>query len=140
MFANSYERPECPNCGKKTLSTGLNKEQWAQCSKDARNRKLRYLTEQHSDGIYSNIGNKIKRLTVWTFFVEVVVLIILGIFLLTKELYLLSFLAAVVAPVILWISTWFLYAFGQLVQKTCENEQNTHSILEILTYKNNTNQ
>ena len=37
-----------------------------------------------------------------------------------------------VGPIVAWVSSWILYAFGELVDKTCKNEQNTKAIVDLL--------
>lgn len=41
-----------------------------------------------------------------------------------------------VGPLVAWVSSWILYAFGELVEKTVENEQHTREILKIISEKN----
>ena len=82
--------------------------------------------------MYDNIGGKIKTLAVWTFIVEAVASIITGFILMAEEdtLYI---LLCLVGPIIAWVSSWLLYAFGELVEKTCDNENNTRHILNIVS-------
>ena len=35
----------------------------------------------------------------------------------------------IIGPLVAWISSWMLYAFGELVEKTIDNENNTRNIL-----------
>ena len=84
--------------------------------------------------MYDNIGGKIKGLATWTFIVEAIGAIITGIVLIVGDssntLYALPVI--VLGPVVAWVSSWILYAFGELVEKTCDNEHNTKNILKEL--------
>ena len=37
-------------------------------------------------------------------------------------------ITAIVGPIIAWVSSWIMYAFGELVDKTASNERNTQNI------------
>ncbi len=65
--------------------------------------------------MYYNIGGKIKTLAVWTFVVEAIGSIITGIALGVEEdeLY---FLLCLIGPIVAWVSSWILYAFGEMVE------------------------
>ena len=65
--------------------------------------------------MYDNIGGKIKSLAVWTFIVEAIGSIITGIALGGEEdeLY---FLLCLIGPIVAWVSSWILYAFGEMVE------------------------
>jgi len=92
---------------------------------------------------YSDIGKKIKEWAVWIFIVEAVAAIIAGIigfFIFCSWegddggfiLAFLSLLAIPLAIFIEFVGTWLLYGFGELIDKTVENERNTRDILNIL--------
>ena len=92
------------------------------------------------DQLYENIGSKLKNLAKGVFIVEALGAIITGITLLGEELLLPGLLTAVLGPIIAWISSWVLYAFGELVEKTVNNETNTKAMLHLMTkeqYKQN---
>ena len=88
---------------------------------------------------YGEIGKKIKLWAAWMF-----VLGVIGAWLSAAGLFIsgiaagecmLCFYAvtvAVIGPLSAWISTWILYGFGELIDKTCENEANTRAILAHL--------
>ncbi len=98
---------------------------------------------------YDNIGAKIKSWAIWIFIFEAIATIITGIILLSYSTseggpgaffaFLLLILAVPLAILIEFVSTWLLYAFGELVEKTVDNENNTREILEILNNKENKN-
>lgn len=67
--------------------------------------------------MYDNIGGKIKGLAKAIFIIEAIVTIITGIMLLiTGELALFGLLILICGPLIAWVSSWVLYAFGELVE------------------------
>ena len=82
--------------------------------------------------MYDNIGGKIKSLAVWMFIFEATGSIITGFVLMAEEdaLYI---LLVIFGPIIAWVSSWILYAFGEMVEKTCDNENNTRHILNIVS-------
>ena len=82
--------------------------------------------------LYSNIGGKIKSWAIAIFVLEALAAIIWGFSLLGNELFLAGVLVLIVGPIVSWISSWLLYAFGELVEKTVENEANTSAILKLL--------
>lgn len=88
------------------------------------------------DGLYANIGKKIKQWAKVIFIVEAIVLIIGALIMfIAAENATWTFLAigtVVVGPIIAWVSSWILYAFGELVDKTAANEQNTQNILKLM--------
>ncbi len=92
------------------------------------------------DNLYSNIGEKIKRLAKFIFIVEAILFIIAGILLLSadEDLALHGLLTLSFGPIIAWVSSWILYAFGELVEKTVKNEDNTRNILKLLKEKSTT--
>ena len=67
------------------------------------------------DSLYDNIGGKIKNWAKWIFVIETISAILAFIVLLANELVLPGFLTLICGPIIAWVSTWILYAFGQLV-------------------------
>lgn len=67
------------------------------------------------DSLYENIGGKIKSWAKWIFIVEAIGSIIAGIVLAAEEDILYIFIA-IIGPFIAWVSSWILYAFGELVE------------------------
>lgn len=86
------------------------------------------------ENLYKNIGEKIKGLAVWVFIVETIGSIILGLILAFEEDILYIFIT-LCGPIIAFVSSWVLYAFGELVEKTSNNGNNTRLIYGLL--KNN---
>ncbi len=77
--------------------------------------------------MYDNIGSKIKGLAKITFYVEAIAAVIGGISLMAEdeELAAMGFLLMIVGPLVAWVSTWLIYGFGELIDKTCDIAQNT---------------
>ena len=73
------------------------------------------------DNWYTDIGGKIKNLAKWIFVVEAIGAIITGLFFLIDwgfedgwwSLFIIFF-----GPIVAYVSSWLLYAFGQLVEDT----------------------
>lgn len=68
------------------------------------------------DFLYDNIGGKIKSAAGWTFIVETIVLIITGIVMAIDNYDGVYFLISIFGPIVAWVSSWILYAFGELVE------------------------
>lgn len=77
--------------------------------------------------MYDNIGGKIKRLAKATFFVEAIAAVITGIALMAsgEERAAIGFLVAMLGLIVALVSSWLLYGFGELIDKTCAIERNT---------------
>ncbi len=77
--------------------------------------------------MYNNIGRKIKGLVKTLFIIEAIAAVITGIVLLSidDDFILAGLLVMIVLPFVAWISSWLLYAFGELVDKICDIERNT---------------
>ena len=71
------------------------------------------------DTLYENIGGKIKNLAKWIFIIEAIGAIITGFVLLIDRgfedkwwaLFIIFFV-----PIVAWVGSWILYAFGELVE------------------------
>ena len=85
--------------------------------------------------MYDNIGGKIKGLAKIIFIIEAVGAIITGIALLITGVALFGLLILVCGPLVAWVSSWILYAFGELVETTAVNENNTRQLLKKLNEK-----
>ena len=77
--------------------------------------------------MYDNIGGKIKVLAKVSFIVEAIAAVIAGIAFMIEddEFILMGLLIMILGPVVAWVSSWMLYGFGELVDKTCEIARNT---------------
>ncbi len=79
--------------------------------------------------LYENIGKKIKVLAIFTFIIEAIAAIIFGLFIISKgpvffrgsaqPTILYGFLIAFFGPIVSFVLSWFLYSWGELVDKTC---------------------
>lgn len=81
--------------------------------------------------MYDNIGGKIKGLAKAVFIVEAIAVFIAGIALMAygegEGLYLfMGLIVIALGPVVAWVSSWLLYGFGELIDKTCDIARNTH--------------
>lgn len=70
------------------------------------------------DNLYENIGGKIKNWAKWIFIFEAIGAVIAGLVLLftDEDLILYGFLTAICGPIVAYVSSWILYAFGELVE------------------------
>ena len=80
--------------------------------------------------MYDNIGGKIKGLAKGTFIVEAIAAIIIGIAMLAdgdEDLMIVGALTLICGPIVAWISSWVLYAFGQIVEdvRAIRNKEGT---------------
>lgn len=78
--------------------------------------------------MYDNIGGKIKGLAKATFIVEAIAAVITGIALMDSDddMFPVVLLVMVVGPIVAWVSSWLLYGFGELIDKTCDIARNTY--------------
>ena len=89
------------------------------------------------DNLYENVGRKIKNWAKLIFVIETIGAVITGLVLLFnyEDLILYGLLTLVCGPIVAYIGSWILYAFGELVEKTADNENNTRQILKKLNEK-----
>lgn len=68
--------------------------------------------------LYEYIGDKIKKMAGWIFVIEALCAIIVGIVLMciNANFTLIGILIMIVGPLLAFVSTWILYAFGQIVE------------------------
>ena len=92
--------------------------------------------------LYGNIGGKIKGFAFGSFIIEAlgaivtgVIFTFMGIFDREMELVLYGFLLTYLGPITAWVASWFLYAFGELVEKTVFNELHNAEILNHMKIK-----
>ncbi len=86
------------------------------------------------DTLYTDIGKKVKKLAKIVFVFETIVAFISGIFLwIETEDFLMMLAIFLLSPIFALITSRLLYAFGELVEKTTENERNTKNIYNILS-------
>ena len=71
--------------------------------------------------MYQNIGSKIQAVAVATFVLGAIATIILGFVLLADDATMVfGLLSLFGGPIVAWISSWFMFAFGQLVEDVRE--------------------
>lgn len=87
--------------------------------------------------MFDNIGKKIKSLSIVLCWVGIIAYVIVAIIMFinasegpyrTEGLYTgLGFAFLIGGPLLSWVSSFFMYGFGELIDKTCDIERNTHS-------------
>ncbi len=77
--------------------------------------------------MYDNIGKKIKLLAKIIFIIESIASVIIGAAVGSQdeEFILLGLLIMLIGPLFAWVSSWLLYGFGELIDKTCDIARNT---------------
>ena len=78
--------------------------------------------------MFDNIGGKIKSLAKAIFIIETIICIIAGLVMLTEgsdDLMIAGIVTMIVGPLAAWVSSWLLYGFGELIEKTTEIAENT---------------
>ena len=85
--------------------------------------------------LYADIGKKIKNLAIWSFIVEAIGAVIGGMILMIDWDFLLGLLVFLCGPIVAFVMSWCLYAFGEITDKICEIERNTK-----FTYNNEARQ
>ena len=73
------------------------------------------------DDLYNNLDNKLQTLAKWTFVLGAIVSIIAGLILLINlgfEDGWWALFVIILGPIMAWISSWPLYALGQLIENT----------------------
>ena len=78
--------------------------------------------------MYDNIGGKIKGLAKAVFIVEAIAALITGFVLMVEDedMILIGLPIMVFGPLVAWVSSWLIYGFGELIDKTCDIARNTH--------------
>lgn len=78
--------------------------------------------------MYDNIGGKIKGLAKAIFIVLTIAAVIAGIALMAsdEDMIPIGLLIMLGGPLVTWVSSWLLYGFGELIDKTCDIARNTH--------------
>ena len=79
---------------------------------------------------FQNIGGKIKTLAVIVSIVGVVASVIFCIMALTENAGI-GLLIAIVGSLVSWISSFFTYGFGELIEKTTEIAKNTKKDIKV---------
>ena len=78
--------------------------------------------------MYDNIGGKIKGLAAAVFAIELIASIIVSIGLIAGgDMAPVGLLLLILGPILSWVSSWLLYGFGELIDKTSEIARNTYT-------------
>lgn len=77
--------------------------------------------------LYENVGKKIKNLAVIAFIVEAIGAIVTGLvlFCIEPDDFWWGLLISIFGPFVLLAGTWFIYGFGELIDKACDIATNT---------------
>ncbi|MDR1328063.1 MAG: SHOCT domain-containing protein [Oscillospiraceae bacterium] len=84
--------------------------------------------------MYNNIGEKIKGLAKVIAWIGIIVSVIAGLILIVEGsdsyygggiLISVGIVVVVVGTLVSWIASWFMYGFGELIEKTAEIARNT---------------
>ena len=81
--------------------------------------------------MYNDIGRKIKLLAKCTFICEAIASVIVAIIMLFGTEEELGIVLLICGPLIAWSSSWVLYGFGELVEKTVIIAHNTKNLSEL---------
>ena len=65
--------------------------------------------------LYENIGEKIKSWAKWIFIIEAISAVVSGFVLMGNDDAVVGLIVLLAGPLVAWVSSWILYAFGQLV-------------------------
>ena len=71
------------------------------------------------DRLYEEICEKIKNWAKWIFIIEAIAAVIGGIVLIAHNLAGLGLGTILVGPIVAWVGSWLLYAFGEMVETIC---------------------
>lgn len=79
--------------------------------------------------MYNNIGSKIKGLAA-AFIIKAIAAVLSGlsIIIITTEEDLFGLLIAILGSIVAWVSSWFIYGFGEVVDTNGEIARNTYEI------------
>ncbi len=78
--------------------------------------------------MFKEIGMKIKNLAEGLFWIGTIMAGLFGLVFI-EDTEGLSLLYAIIAVIVFWISSWFLYGFGEMIDKLCDIERNTRGYI-----------
>ncbi len=91
------------------------------------------------DNLYQDVGMKIKKLALWIFIVEMIFSVVSGMLLCFTggEFEFFIGLGVIVGGALTaYVSSWFLYGFGEIIDKLTDIERNTrHSVTKTTSYE-----
>ena len=75
--------------------------------------------------MYEDIGKKIKGLAKAVFIIEAIAAVIGGFVMMAEDgdMALIGLLSITVGILVAWVSSWFVYGFGELIDKVCDIER-----------------
>ena len=79
---------------------------------------------------FQNIGAKIKTLAVVVTILGIAVSVVAGLYMINDDA-LSGVLVAFIGSVLSWISAFFVYGFGELIEKTTEIAKNTKKDIKV---------
>lgn len=85
--------------------------------------------------LYEDIGKKIKGWVKTIFAVQAAIITIFSFILMGNDAFFVGLLLLVFGVLIAWMSSWLIYAFGELVDKTSANEKHTRAMLRFMMQK-----
>ena len=82
--------------------------------------------------MFENIGEKIKDFATAIAIIGIGVCFIVGIVMMTHQLFFEGFLLATIGSLISWLSSFILYGFGELIDKTTDIQRDIQSVKQQL--------
>ena len=82
--------------------------------------------------MYDDIGKKIKKLTKIITIILIILSVIVGFFMITdsdRSRRVKGLVMFAIVPFVIWVCSLFSYGFGELVDKTCDIEEHTRTML-----------
>lgn len=75
--------------------------------------------------MYEDIGKKIKGLAKAVFIIEAIAAVIGGFVMMAEDgdMALIGLLSITAGILVAWVSSWFVYGFGELIDKVCDIER-----------------
>ena len=86
--------------------------------------------------MFNNIGKKLKTLAVVIFVLDCLAALILAIVMFSEDAAVPGIIILLVLPLVAWISSWFLYGYGEIIDKLQEISYNTGTRRPTPTYGN----
>lgn len=83
---------------------------------------------------FENIGQLIIRMAVWIFAIEVIAAFVGGIAIMyvDESMIVVGLLTIVLGLLVSWVSFCLLVGYGELINRTCENEGHNRQILQLM--------
>lgn len=76
------------------------------------------------ENLFTNVGGKIKTLVKVLFVLEAIAAVVVGLWLISVDvLAIIGIGIMIIGPFVVWILSWFVYGFGELVDRTCRIDE-----------------